>query len=364
MPAPAPPFHAVAWLVWAVAAAASVELATSPVYVALVVGVAFVVVSVHGDDTPLARAFPVLLGVGLAFAAVRVVLTAATTHAGGDALFTTPSATLPAVLGGFEVGGPVEVAVVLQSAAEGFAIVGVMAVFGAFNAVVSHHELVQSAPRAFYEPGLILTVSVAFVPAAVATVARVREADRARTGGRVVRRGRLLRLVVPVMETALERALLLAESMDARGFASAPPTTADRAAGWCALAALAALGGAFVALVGRSRGVALGLGTVGVAALVAAVVAASRHSARPRYRPRRMVGRDRAVAAASLVAPLGLAALALSDDATLRWAASPLRPPGFNPVAALAIAALTVPAWRAGVAGRRLAPVASPVGSE
>lgn len=342
-----PPLHAVAWLVWAVAAAASVELATSPVYVAVVVGVAFVVVSVHGEDTPLARAFPLLLSVGLAFALLRVVLTAATTHTGADALFTTPSFTLPRLLGGFEVGGPVELGVVLQSAAEGFAIVGVMAVFGAFNAVVSHHELVQSAPRAFYEPGLILTVSIAFVPATVATVARVREADRARTGGRVVRRGRLLRLVVPVMETALERALLLAESMDARGFASGPPTRADRVAGWCVLAALAGLGGAFVALVGRARGAALALGLVGVFAVAAAVAVASRRSARPRYRARRMGARDWAVAAVSLAAPAGLAVLALSGDETLRWAASPLRLPEFDPAAGLALAALTVPAWRA-----------------
>lgn len=338
--------HAGAWLVWALAAAASVELATSPVYVALVVGVAFVVVSVHGQDTPLARAFPLLLSIGLAFALVRVVLTAATTHTGAGALFELPSFTLPRLLGGFEVGGPVELGVVLQSAAEGFAIVGVMAVFGAFNAVVSHHELVQSAPRAFYEPGLILTVSIAFVPATVATVARVREADRARTGGRVVRRGRLLRLVVPVLETALERALLLAESMDARGFASAGATGTDRVAGWCVLAALAGLGGAFLALVGRARGVALALGAVGMAAVAAAVVVTSRGAARPRYRSRRMGRRDWAVAAVSLLAPLGLAALHLAGDGTLRWAASPLAVPEFNVVAALALAALTVPAWR------------------
>ena len=344
---PAPPLHAVTWLAWALAAAASVELATSPVYVALVLGVAFVVVSAHAVDSPLARTFPLLLGVGLAFALLRVVLTAATTHAGaGDVLFTTPQVTLPRLLGGFDVGGPVELAVVLQAAAEGFAIVGVMAVFGAFNAVVSHHELVQSAPRAFYEVGLVLTVSIAFVPATVATVARVREADRARTGGRVVRRGRLLRLVVPVLETALERALLLAESMDARGFASAGATRSDRVAGWFLLIGLAGMGGAFVALVGRARGAAVALGGLAVAAVAAAVVVTSRRSGRPRYRPRRMAGADWAVVAGSMLAPAGLAALALAGDDTLTWTASPLRLPGFSPLAALALVALTVPAWR------------------
>lgn len=341
-----PSFHAVAWLAWALAAAACVELAPSPVYVALVVGVAFLVVSAHSRDTPLARAFPLLLGIGVVFGLVRVLLTAATTHTGLDALFTTPHFTLPRLLGGFQVGGPVEPAVVLQAAAESFAVVGIMVVFGAFNAVVSHHQLVQSAPRAFYETGLILTVAVAFVPATVATVARVREADRARTGGRVVRRGRLLRLAVPILESALERALLLAESMDSRGFAAAEPSRADRTAAWCVLAGLAGMGGAFVALVARAHVPAIGLAAVAVAAVTAAVVICSRQSTRATYRPQPMGGRDWALVAASLAGPAGLAVLALAGDATLTWSASPLQLPSFSPLVAVALAALTVPAWR------------------
>ena len=341
-----PPFHAVAWLAWALAAAACIELATSPVYVAVVVLTAFLVWSAHALDTALARAFPLLLAVGVAFAVMRVVLTAATTHGGGDPLFTTPDVTLPRLLGGFQVGGPVELAVVLQAAVESFAIVGVMAVFGAFNAVVSHHELVQAAPRAFYEPGLILTVAVAFVPATLATVARVREADRARTGGCVVRRGRLLRLTIPVLESSLERALLLAESMDSRGFAAAEPSRSDRLAGWCVVAGLAGMGGAFVALVGRARVPALALAGLAVAAVVVAVVVTSRQATRVRYRPRRMARPDWAVTAISLLAPAGLAALALAGNETLTWTASPLHLPGFSPLAALALGALTVPAWR------------------
>lgn len=347
MPRPSEPtFHAVAWLGWALAAAASVQLAPSPVYVAVVVAVAFLVVSAHAVDSPLARAFPLLLTVGVVFGLVRVLLTAATTHTGVGAWFVTPHLTLPRLLGGFQVGGPVEPSVVFQAAAESLAVVGVMAVFGAFNAVVSHHELVRSAPRAFYETGLILTVAVAFVPATVATVARVREADRARTGGRVVRRGRLLRLAVPILESALERALLLAESMDARGFAAAGATGADRAAAWCGLAGLAGLGGAFVALVARARVPALVMGGLAVAAVAAAVVVSSRRVARVAYRPRRMTGRDWRMVAVSLLAPAALAGLALAGEGTLAWTATPLHLPGFSPAVALALAALTVPAWR------------------
>ena len=177
----------------------------------------------------------------------------------------------------------------LQSLAEGFAIVGVMGVFGAFNSVVSHSELVQSTPRAFYEVGLVVVVGLAFVPSTLAAIHDVREADRARTGGRVVRRGRLLRQVVPVLELGLERAVTLAESMDARGFARAGASPRDRIAGWCGVASLLALGGAFVALIGESDTVAASARPRRArAGSRRAILLASSGTQRVRYRPRRM----------------------------------------------------------------------------
>ena len=83
-------WHAGVWLVWALAAAACVQLATSPVYVALVIGIAALAVSIHARPGPYARAFPVLVGVGIVFAVVRMVLTVATTHGLGTVLFSTP----------------------------------------------------------------------------------------------------------------------------------------------------------------------------------------------------------------------------------------------------------------------------------
>ena len=227
----------------------------------------------------------------MCFAVLRVVLTALTTHTSGssvDDLFTLPQGTLPRILGGFTVGGTIETAVVAQAAAEGLAIIGILAAFGAFNAVASHHELLGAAPRAFHEPGLIVTVALAFVPSTLAAVGAVREADRARSGGRVVRRGRLVRLAVPILESGMERAVNLAESMDARGFARLPATPMDRVAGWLGLGSLLALGATFVALVGRATVLAAVLGLAATAGLVVAIVLASSGERPTRYRPRRL----------------------------------------------------------------------------
>jgi energy-coupling factor transport system permease protein len=330
-------------LVWALAGVAAVELAPNPLYVAIVVGAAAIVVQAHAVDSALARAFPAIVALGLAFGLVRVILTAVTVHGTGSALLTTPTFTLPRLLGGFEVGGPVNTAVLAHAAADAWVIVGVMAVFGAFNAVVSHYELVRVAPRAFYELGLVVTVALAFVPTTLGAVRAVREADRARTGGRVVRRGRLVRLVVPILESGMERAVALAESMDSRGFCRQGLERGERAAGWCTLAGLVALAAAFAALVGRVPLVAAVLGIAGAVGLVVAVALGSRRQ-RPRYRPTRFGAADWGVVAISCAVPLCIAALSAAGNRTLRWSAPILALPGFDLAVAVALLGFAAPA--------------------
>ncbi len=341
------PLHAVTWLVWAVCVAATIQLAPSPLYVTLVIAVTALVVEAHRIDSTLARAFPLLVVTGVCFAGLRVVLTALTTHTSGSAvttLFTLPEGTLPRIVGGFTVGGSIEASVVATAAAEGLAIIGILAAFGAFNAVASHHELLGAAPRAFHEPGLIVTVALAFVPSTLVAVSAVREADRARSGGRVVRRGRLVRLAVPILESGMERAVNLAESMDARGFARLPATPSDRVAGWLGLGSLLSLGATFVALVGRASMLAATLGLAAIGGLVAAIVLASSGARPTRYRPRRLQRLDWMTGATALAAPIGLAVIGTVGGSTLRWSPDPVTFPRFSLWPALCIALLAVPA--------------------
>jgi energy-coupling factor transport system permease protein len=329
--------------VWALAAVVSLQIAPNPYYVALVIAIAALVVDVHGRATAIRRAFPTLVVLGVTFGILRVVLTAVTTHAGPPLAVTLPAATLPRLLGGFTVGGAVAWTVLLRAAAESFVVVGIMAAFGAFNAVAAHDELLQRAPRAFHEPGLVVAVALSFVPATIASARDAREADRARTGGRIVRRGRLLRLVVPVLETGLERAAHLADSMDARGFGRLPPGPGDAAAAWVGLGALLGLGGAFVALVGGAPGVAMVLALAGLAGVAAAVALASGARSHTRHRPRPLRAVDAAIIALSIAAPLAVAAAGHVVHASLYWHTDPLHPPGFSPLAAVALMLLAAP---------------------
>ena len=343
------PWHALTWLLWALAGATAVQLAPNPLYVLVVIAIAWVIVEAHGLGGPFARAFPLLVGIAMLFGVLRVVLTAATAHGGNDVLFTTPSFTLPELLGGFTVGGDIQTEIVVYAAAESLVIVGIVAVFAAFNAVASHYELVQAAPRAFHELGLVIVVALAFVPSIITAAHDVGEADRARTGGRIVRRGRLLRRLVPVLEGGLERAVSLSESLDARGFGHRPPARRERIAGWFGAGALLALAAAFVALVARAGTTALVLGIVGAIAVGTATLLVSGASTRTRYRRRRMAAADWAVVAASCAAPVILAVSSLSGDDTLRWPADPLAFPTANVLPLLALLALLAPCARRSV---------------
>ena len=342
------PWHSVAWLVWALAGAATVQLAPSPVYVALIIGIAWLVVEVHAPEGPYRRAFPVLLMLGVVFTLFRIVISALTAHSGIDVIVTLPELTVPRLLGGFTVGGTVEAGVILQAVQQGFALIGMLAVFGAFNAIVSHYELVQSSPRAFHELGVITTVALAFVPSTVESVSAVREADRARTGGRSIRRGRILRSIVPVLERGLGargRALGIhgRSGLRVRGEHARRPgrrlVRARRAA--------RARGRVRCPRRPGAQPAAIGFGLAGIGFLIAAAwLASGRTRDRRRYRHRRMAPGDWAMVAGSLVTPLVIGIVGLAGEDSLAWVPSPVHWPTFQPLVALALVPLLLPLTR------------------
>ena len=226
---------------------------------------------------------------------------------------------------------------------------GVIAVFGAFNAVVSHYELVQSAPRAFYELGLVVVVALAFVPSTIAAVVDVaRSRPRAHRGpGRAARPARCASSSRCSRAGSNARSTL-AESMDSRGFAHGGAAPGERAAGWFGAGALLALGGAFVALVGagdrRSRPGSACAGLVGVVGGDPARVdgrdprplpAAPPHPGRP---PRHAGPRSRPRSRSAIIS--------LAGDDSLSWVASPLHWPSLHVLPVVALVGLLAPLLR------------------
>jgi len=336
--------HSLTFSVWAFGAAVCIYAAPNAAYVTVVLLAAILVVEVHGRDAPLARSFPLVVGMAAAFGLLRVVLTVLTTHGIDRAVFTFPfDVTMPRFLGGFTLGGTVEESVLLRALAETYPIVVFIAVFAAWSAVVSHAELLRYVPRAFHELGLSVTIAVAFVPTTLHRIRAVGEAELARTGG-VRRRGRWLRTALPVLETGLEQAISLSESMDARGYGHREPSPAERRAGWLAFLGVAALGGGLVALVSQADAPAAALVVFGAVTLVVGAATASRAITRTRYRPRRVLPADWVVMAICALAPAVVTAVALGTDVALVWQPARLGRPPLNLAVVAGLTALVAPA--------------------
>ncbi|MGH2636670.1 MAG: energy-coupling factor transporter transmembrane component T, partial [Actinomycetota bacterium] len=153
--------------------------------------------------------------------------------------------------------GPVTLERLAYAALEGLRLAMILVVFGAFNAVADPFGVLRLAPRRMHEPALAAALALSIAPRTVAAVGRVREAQAMR-GIRVHGARSLPALAVPVLETGMEDAMVLAESMDARGHGRGRRTT-YRPTRWdvrsvAAASISAAAASAFVAAAITGRG--------------------------------------------------------------------------------------------------------------
>ena len=183
--------HPGAWILWSLGAALVTMSTTNPFYLLPVLGAAWVVHAAHRNAGPHSRSFRIFLVFGAMTIVTRTLL-----------VFLFPaSVTTGAIANAF---------------LEGLRLAVLLTVFGAFNSVADPFGVLRLAPRRFHEPALAAALALSIAPRTIASVSRVREAQRMR--GIEIRGLRALpALAVPVLETGMEDAVTLAESMDARG---------------------------------------------------------------------------------------------------------------------------------------------------
>jgi len=237
---------------------------------------------------------------------------------------------------------------------------------GAANVLANPKRLLRAVPAALHEVGVAVTVALSVAPQLVESGQRVRQARRLR--GEVGRRSRLLRQVaIPVMTDALDRSLLLAAGMDARGYGrtAAVPAAARRAAGGLLLGGLVGIAVGTYGVLDSTAPRWLGgpMLLVGVAAGSVGLVVAGRRVSRTRYRPDPWQGAEWLVAGSGLVAAAVVVVAGVVDPGALTPSVQPLVWPALPAVPALAAAVGAAPAWLAPSARtssrRALLPLAS-----
>jgi len=183
------PVHPVAWLIWAASAGLAAVTTTNPFYLLPLVASAWIVHSTHRTSGPGARSFRIFL------------------------LFAVWAITIRT---GLVLLGPVNEGSVANALLEGLRLGTLLTVFGTFNSVADPFRILKLAPRRWHEPALAAALALSIAPRTIASVERVREAQRMR-GIDIGRWSGLPSLAVPVLATGMDEALTLAESMDARG---------------------------------------------------------------------------------------------------------------------------------------------------
>lgn len=329
-------------LVWLAASLTVVLIADNPAVHATVLLSAGVVALSAGGPSPF-RGF-LLLGVTLV--AVRTALFALTGHTGETAVLQLPILRLPAVLGGLTIGGAVTAEVLLSGLADGLRIVAVLACIGAFLAVTETIEIIRLVPRFLFEAALVVNIAMAFTPGLARAARDMREAQRMR-GGRARGFRAITPIVVPLLATALERSVALAESMDSRGYGRTA-----RGAGahrlyrlTAALSAVVCTASGSVWAMGRLPLLSGAAALVSGAVLAASLRALSRLVPRTRYKKGRWERVDWIVVAAAAAALIGVGLTAGEIIRFDPYRAMEIPPP--HPAATLAALMLAAPALAA-----------------
>lgn len=275
--------HPAAWWLWGLGLATAASRTTNPVLLLLVVAVCVVVVVERRDPAAPNPLVPFLV-IGAVVIAFRLVMTALLGNgiSGPTVLVTLPRVPLPEWASGIRVGGPVSVESLLYAAYDSLRLAAILACLGAANALASPRRLLRFLPATLYDVGTAVVVGLTFAPQLVSDARTVRSVRALRgRDGRGIRE--TARLAVPVLETAFERSLGLAASMESRGYGRAVTSTARSrrlASGLALLGVLGVLGGLY-GLLDASVGGALGLPLLVVGAVLAAAslgVGASRDS--------------------------------------------------------------------------------------
>jgi energy-coupling factor transport system permease protein len=335
--------HTWSWVIWLLAASVPAFMLRNPLYLALILGGAWLNYSALGRGTPIGSSWGSFIRFGLFLFALTIPFNALSVHAGEIILFRLPES-WPIV------GGAITLEAVLSGAVNGLSLMTILVVFAAFNAVVDHYQLLRAVPAFLFQAGVVISIAITFVPQMVLSAKEIRQAQRIR-GHRFRGIRDLLPLILPLLANGLERAIQLAETMEARGFGSTVRPMSRREAVLSQLGTLAALlillGGLFIGTFYAESGI-WGWGLVGLGALglLAVFQLQSRRVRRSRYRRPRWLARDTGVVAASgLVLAVVLFAKATAPG-TLYYIPYPpnsLWPP-FDPLLGAALILLALPA--------------------
>ncbi len=146
----------------------------------------------------------------LAMVFLSTLINALFTHNGKSVLFSLPHNWLL-------IGGNITIESILFGVVNGLTIGALYLLFTVINLALSIKQLTRLIPKAFHPIAMTITIALTFFPSIQQRAREIKEAQMIR-GNRMKNISDWLPLFIPLLVTSLEKAILLSESMTARGF--------------------------------------------------------------------------------------------------------------------------------------------------
>jgi energy-coupling factor transport system permease protein len=275
--------HPATWWLLAIVLAVIASTATTLWQTALIAALSISLILLFREAAPWARSLGFYLTLAAAVILIRIAFRIVFSFsADGDAvLFHLPALELNLGLGAINLLGDVSVRSMLGALLDGSRLAAIILAIAVANTLANPKKLLKSAPGALYEIATSVSVAINLAPQLIESFNRVRRARTLR--GRSRKTGQLSGILIPVLEDTLDRSLLMAASMDARGFGrrtsqSKSEIAIARTLGLLGL--LLNLIGVFLLLSGFGVATALALLIVGLAGAATSVRLTSRRNAR------------------------------------------------------------------------------------
>jgi energy-coupling factor transport system permease protein len=233
-----------AWLLWGIAAGLPPLIGRNP-FVLLATLMSVIAVREAWAAAPGAGAWRGIVRLALIFSAIGVLFNVLTAHI-GDRVFARLPDAFPII------GGPLTLNALVYGLLSAIAAFTLVLVGATLGAVLDWTTLLRLLPARLTIVAVAGSVAWAFIPQTVTAFTEIREAQLAR-GHRIQGVRDYAPLLVPLLAGGLERAIILAEALESRGFgATMPSAPAARWRGVLTILGLtAATVGVYALAVGR-----------------------------------------------------------------------------------------------------------------
>lgn len=223
------PFHSLSLIAWLLAAIVPSLLTSNPVYLGICLTLVCWTHHHVARRSPTSAAWGSFARFALFFVLFTLLFNMLMGGAGDTVLVELPAWRVNNDQGArlFQLGGAVTLESLILGIVRAMALLSVIYALATFNTLADHSQLLRGLPRWLDQAAVIVSIAIAFMPQLVVAQQDIRQALALR-GHRLRKLRDFLPLMLILLGEALERAINLAESMEARGFSGPPIPTAER----------------------------------------------------------------------------------------------------------------------------------------